>query len=203
MISMMNIKDEIKKWLTSGSDSKEDVLDMVWSLKENNNLIIAEHPKIPFVLYIFIDEKFVRLMANTEVDTALLDPTERLDIYRKLLILNDRVNLVKYVISGTDEEIVLKADLDQGTFSKDEFKEAIEGIITSLYLMIKELNLEEEFNKMVNDRIVSMIQEKIKEGATESDLLLFLTKKVGLDKDSARKILDEIVKKEDYSEEYQ
>ncbi|MEM4312718.1 MAG: DNA-binding protein, partial [Thermoplasmata archaeon] len=117
---MMNIKDEIKKWLTSGSDSKEDVLDMVWSLKENNNLIIAEHPKIPFVLYIFIDEKFVRLMANTEVDTALLDPTERLDIYRKLLILNDRVNLVKYVISGTDEEIVLKADLDQGTFSKDE-----------------------------------------------------------------------------------
>ncbi|MEM4312719.1 MAG: DNA-binding protein, partial [Thermoplasmata archaeon] len=79
----------------------------------------------------------------------------------------------------------------------------IEGIITSLYLMIKELNLEEEFNKMVNDRIVSMIQEKIKEGATESDLLLFLTKKVGLDKDSARKILDEIVKKEDYSEEYQ
>ncbi|MEM1609487.1 MAG: DNA-binding protein, partial [Thermoplasmata archaeon] len=100
-------------------------------------------------------------------------------------------------------EIVLKADLDQGTFSKDEFKEAIEGIITSLYLMIKELNLEEEFNKMVNDRIVSMIQEKIKEGATESDLLLFLTKKVGLDKDSARKILDEIVKKEDYSEEYQ
>ncbi|MEL9998631.1 MAG: DNA-binding protein [Thermoplasmata archaeon] len=200
---MMNIKDEIKKWLTSGSDSKEDVLDMVWSLKENNNLIIAEHPKIPFVLYIFIDEKFVRLMANTEVDTALLDPTERLDIYRKLLILNDRVNLVKYVISGTDEEIVLKADLDQGTFSKDEFKEAIEGIITSLYLMIKELNLEEEFNKMVNDRIVSMIQEKIKEGATESDLLLFLTKKVGLDKDSARKILDEIVKKEDYSEEYQ
>ena len=203
MISMMNIKDEIKKWLTSGSDSKEDVLDMVWSLKENNNLIIAEHPKIPFVLYIFIDEKFVRLMANTEVDTALLDPTERLDIYRKLLILNDRVNLVKYVISGTDEEIVLKADLDQGTFSKDEFKEAIEGIITSLYLMIKELNLEEEFNKMVNDRIVSMIQEKIKEGATESDLLLFLTKKVGLDNDSARKILDEIVKKEDYSEEYQ
>ena len=203
MISMMNIKDEIKKWLTSGSDSKEDVLDMVWSLKENNNLIIAEHPKIPFILYIFIDEKFVRLMANTEVDTALLDPTERLDIYRKLLILNDRVNLVKYVISGTDEEIVLKADLDQGTFSKDEFKEAIEGIITSLYLMIKELNLEEEFNKMVNDRIVSMIQEKIKEGATESDLLLFLTKKVGLDKDSARKILDEIVKKEDYSEEYQ
>ncbi|MEM0333933.1 MAG: DNA-binding protein [Thermoplasmata archaeon] len=200
---MMNIKDEIKKWLTSGSDSKEDVLDMVWSLKENNNLIIAEHPKIPFILYIFIDEKFVRLMANTEVDTALLDPTERLDIYRKLLILNDRVNLVKYVISGTDEEIVLKADLDQGTFSKDEFKEAIEGIITSLYLMIKELNLEEEFNKMVNDRIVSMIQEKIKEGATESDLLLFLTKKVGLDKDSARKILDEIVKKEDYSEEYQ
>ncbi|MGC8689528.1 MAG: DNA-binding protein [Thermoplasmata archaeon] len=200
---MVDIKKEIEGWLTSGTDTKEDVLDLVWTIKEEDNLIIAEHPKIPFVLYIRIGDRFVRLIVSTGMDTALLDPQQRLDIYRKLLILNDRIDLVKFVISGVDEEIILKVDLDKSTLGKDEFRDAITGIVASLYMMVKEFQLEEEFNRRVTERIISMVQEKMNEGATTADLLAFLTKKVGLDNNTAQKIIDEITKKKEYQAEYQ
>ncbi|MGC9138151.1 MAG: DNA-binding protein [Thermoplasmata archaeon] len=200
---MVDIKKEIEGWLTSGTDTKEDVLDLVWTIKEEDNLIIAEHPKIPFVLYIRIGDRFVRLIVSTGMDTALLDPQQRLDIYRKLLILNDRIDLVKFVISGVDEEIILKVDLDKSTLVKDEFRDAITGIVASLYMMVKEFQLEEEFNRRVTERIISMVQEKMNEGATTADLLAFLTKKVGLDNNTAQRIIDEITKKKEYQAEYQ
>ncbi|MBD6955727.1 MAG: DNA-binding protein [Thermoplasmata archaeon] len=200
---MVDIKKEIEGWLTSGTDTKEDVLDLVWTIKEEDNLIIAEHPKIPFVLYIRIGDRFVRLIVSTGMDTALLDPQQRLDIYRKLLILNDRIDLVKFVISGVDEEIILKVDLDKSTLGKDEFRDAITGIVASLYMMVKEFQLEEEFNRRVTERIISMVQEKMNEGATTADLLAFLTKKVGLDNNTAQRIIDEITKKKEYQAEYQ
>ncbi|PMP73928.1 MAG: DNA-binding protein [Aciduliprofundum sp.] len=200
---MVDIKKEIEDWLTSGTDTKEDVLDLVWTIKEEDNLIIAEHPKIPFVLYIRIGDRFVRLIVSTGMDTALLDPQQRLDIYRKLLILNDRIDLVKFVISGVDEEIILKVDLDKSTLVKDEFRDAITGIVASLYMMVKEFQLEEEFNRRVTERIISMVQEKMNEGATTADLLAFLTKKVGLDNNTAQRIIDEITKKKEYQAEYQ
>ncbi|MFP3317632.1 MAG: DNA-binding protein [Thermoplasmata archaeon] len=200
---MADLKKEIKSWLTSGTDTKEDVLDLVWSIKEEGNVIIAEHPKIPFILYISIGEKFIRLIVSTGMDTALLEPQQRLDIYRKLLILNDKIDLVKFVISGVDEEIILKVDLDVTTLGKDEFRDAITGIVASLYLMVKEFQLEEEFNRRITERIISMVREKMNEGASTSDLLTFLTKKVGLDSTTAQKIIDEITKKNEYQPEYQ
>lgn len=199
---MVDFKKEIKTWLTSGTDKKEDVLDMVWTVKEEENLLIAEHPKIPFTLYIYFNEKFIRLIASTDMDTALLEPQQRLEIYRKLLILNDRIDMVKFVISGEDEEIMLKVDLDTSTLGKDEFRDALTGVIASLYMMVKEFKLEDEFNRRITERIISMVQEKIKEGATQSDLILFLTGKVGLDPSTAEKIVNDLTKKE-YQAEYQ
>ncbi|MDP8011523.1 MAG: cyclic nucleotide-binding/CBS domain-containing protein [Thermoplasmata archaeon] len=185
---------EIIKWLTSGSDKSEDPVNLIWDVKLNQNMIVAEHPKVPFILNIMIANRIVKLNVHTGLETALLDPIQRLDISRKLLFLNDRTSLVKFVIRGINEEIVLSSELDLASISKEEFGDALTGLITALYLMIKEFKLEEEFNKQLAQRVILMIQERMQKGATREDLLNFLINKVGMDQDSANKLLDEIVK---------
>ncbi|MGC8663224.1 MAG: YbjN domain-containing protein [Thermoplasmata archaeon] len=200
---MVNWSEEIKKWLTSGTDTKEDMMDLVWNVKDQKTYLVAENPKIPFILYIFISEKFIRIQISTGLKTALLDPIQRLDIYRKLLLLNDKIDMPKFVIEGTDEEIVLKVDLDIGSLNKNEFSDALMGALTSLYMMIKEFQLEEEFNKRLTERIVGMIQEKLNEGATREEIKDFLMKKVGLDQKTAENLINDITNQAEYLPEYQ
>ncbi len=200
---MVNWSEEIKKWLTSGTDTKEDMMDLVWNVKDQKTYLVAENPKIPFILYIFISEKFIRIQISTGLKTALLDPIQRLDIYRKLLLLNDKIDMPKFVIKGTDEEIVLKVDLDIGSLNKNEFSDALMGALTSLYMMIKEFQLEEEFNKRLTERIVGMIQEKLNEGATREEIKDFLMKKVGLDQKTAENLINDITNQAEYLPEYQ
>lgn len=192
---MTDWKEEITKWLTSGSDKSEDPIDLIWNIREEHGTIIADHPKVPFTLYISIDTHFVRMSVFTGLNTALLDPVQRLDISRKLLFLNDRIDLVKYVIRGINEEIVLRSELDLIAIAKkEEFDDALTGLITALFLMIKEFKLEEQFNKELSERVILMIKERMEKGATKQDLLDFLINKVGMDSNSADRLLDEIIK---------
>ncbi len=199
---MMDYKAEIKKWLTSGTGAKNDILDMIWNVKESGENLIAEHPKIPYTLFIEFHENFISLIISTGLETALLESPQRLDICRKLLILNDNVNFVKFAISGENEEIVLKGELDLSSLDKKEFSDAIMAMITSLYIMVREFKLEEDFSKRVTDHIISMVNEKIKEGESRDELLGFLIKKVGLNENDANAILDELIKKGEELPEY-
>jgi len=185
---------EIVKWLTSGSDKSEDPVNLIWDVKVEGNVIIAEHPKIPFALHVIVGNRFVRLNVFTGLETALLEPIQRLDIARKLLFLNDRINLVKYVIRGINEEIVLSSELDLVSITKEEFNDALTGLITALFMMVKEFKLEEEFNRQVTERIILMVKERMEKGEKREDLLDFLINKVGMDRNSAEKLLDEIIK---------
>ncbi len=191
---MTDWKEEITQWLTSGSDKSEDPIDLIWNVREENGTLIADHPKVPFSLYISIDTHFVRMSVFTGLNTALLDPVQRLDISRKLLFLNDRIDLVKYVIRGINEEIVLRSELDLIAIAKKEFDDVLTGLITALFLMIKEFKLEEQFNKELSERVILMIKERMEKGATKQDLLDFLVNKVGMDSNSADKLLNEIIK---------
>jgi hypothetical protein len=191
---MTDWKEEITQWLTSGSDKSEDPIDLIWNVREESGTLIADHPKVPFTLYISIDTHFVRMSVFTGLNTALLDPVQRLDISRKLLLLNDRIDLVKYVIRGVNEEIVLRSELDLIAIAKKEFDNVLTGLITALFLMIKEFKLEEQFNKELSERVILMIKERMDKGATKQDLLDFLVNKVGMDSNSADKLLNEIIK---------
>ena len=192
-LGVVDWKTEIINWLTSGSDSSEDPVNLIWDVKLSDNIIIAEHPKVPFVLHIIFSNMIVKLNVFTGLETALLDPIQRLDISRKLLFLNDKTDLVKFTIKGINEEIVLNSELDLASINKEEFSDALTGLITALYLMIKEFKLEEEFNKQLAERVVLMVKERMSKGATRDDLISFLVNKVGLDENNAKKLLDEII----------
>ncbi len=186
--------EEIEKWLKKGRDDAEDLVDLPWNVKNENGVLIGEHPKIPFILYVKEDDKFVRLRVYTGINTALLNQEERLEITRALMLLNGDVDLLKYTLEGLDESVVLRIDLDKASFTKKVFEDALTSILAGLYLMVRTLHLEEEFSQQLMDRVVGMVKDRLESGATRDNLVKFLIEKVGLKKDNAEEIIDEVMK---------
>ncbi|MGC8610096.1 MAG: cyclic nucleotide-binding/CBS domain-containing protein [Thermoplasmata archaeon] len=189
-------KKEIVSWLTSGTEKTDDLLDLQWDVKIYKNEIVAEHPKVPFILHIIINQYTLRLEVYTGIETALLDVVQRLDISRKLLFLNDRITLAKFTIRGINEEIILTSELDLISFSKEELSDSLSGMVTAMFMMVRELKIEEEFNKQLAMRVIMMVRDRMSKGETKDDIINFLINKVGMDRENAEKLYDEIIQQE-------
>ncbi|WP_297189622.1 hypothetical protein [Thermococcus sp.] len=102
----MMIQVEVIQWLEEGYDGAKDIVDLPWNVtKYAEGVYLAEYPKIPFVLNVAITEEFVRLIVPLGVETVAMELPERLKVYHALLVLNERLNLIKFTISGMNEEV--------------------------------------------------------------------------------------------------
>ncbi|WP_366513827.1 DNA-binding protein [Thermococcus aggregans] len=165
---------EVLKWLEEGYDNARDIVDLPWKVtKKSDGVYLAEYPKIPFVLNVVIDKEFVHLIVPLGVDTVALEVPERLKVYHSLLMLNDKLNLIKFCITGMNEEITLRVDLDRKTLGKGEFNDALTSLLIGLNEVIRALGLEEEFAMAVFERIVMMVLERLEKGAKKEDILNF------------------------------
>ena len=186
--------DDIQKWLVEGTEKAQDLVDLPWKVKRDGNTLQAQHPKIPFILYVTEDLNFIRLRVFTGIETAVEELKDRLRITRALLILNGSVDYLKFTLEGLNEEVVLRIDLGKKYFTKALFEDAIASLVTGLYLMVKALDMEEEFKEQLFVRLIGLIKERLNEGATKEDLITFLIHRVGLKKQDAENIVDEIIK---------
>ncbi len=186
--------DEIEKWLVEGSEDAQDLVDLPWKVEREGNMLVAQHPKIPFYLYVSEGENTIKLRVYTGIETAVEETKDRLKILRSLMILNGAVDYLKFVLEEINEEVVLRVDLSKKHFSKDVFEDAIGTLLTGMYLMVKVLGMEEEFREELFTRIVGMVRERLSEGASRGDLIKFLTGRVGLNQKDAEEIVDEIIK---------
>ena len=189
------LKENVLEWLKAGSDDATDIVDLPWSIKEiKENYYVAEHPKMPFLLNVVFSDNFVYLIISTGIETASLESQERLKMYRILLLLNEKINLLKFTLSGMNEEIVIRVDLDRKSLGKGEFNDALTALLIGLNEMVSALNIEKEFQEAVFERIALMVLDRLSKGASNEDILLFLVKKVGLSREDAKALLDEILK---------
>ncbi len=186
--------EDIEKWLVEGSEDAQDLVDLPWKVRREGNTIEAQHPKIPFILYVTEDLNFIRLRVFTGIETAVKDVKERLKIARALLILNGSVDYLKFALEGLNEEIVLQIDLGKKYFNKNLFEDSLASLVTGLYLMVRALNIEEEFREQLFMRLIGLIKERLSEGASKEELITFLINRVGLKKKDAEEIVDEIIK---------
>ncbi len=187
--------EEIAKWLREGHDDADNLVDLPWNVKISENTLNAEHPKVPFTLYVMEDQRFIRARVYTGIETAIMEMEDRLKIARTLLILNANVDLVKFVLSGLNEEVVLRVDIDKKVLTKDVFEDVLVALLTSLYGMVKALNLEKEFSMQIMERVKGMIRDKINSGAKRDDIIEFLVKRIGMNKNNAEEVVDEIMKR--------
>ncbi len=187
--------EAILEWLRTGRDEAEDIVDLPWEIKKvGENQYIAEHPKIPFLLNVIFANGFIRLAVPSGIETIAMRLEERLKTYHTLLVLNERMNLLKFTLSGMNDEIILRVDLDEKSLGKEEFNDALTALLVGMNVLMDSLGLTEEFQEAIFERLSMMIIERLQKGMSEAEIMDFLVKKVGMTKEEAKALLKEIKK---------
>ncbi|WP_297463955.1 DNA-binding protein [Thermococcus sp.] len=199
---MDDVKAKVLEWLRSGSDTARDIVDLPWNVREiQPNTYVAEHPRMPFSLLVTFSEDFVYLTVPLGMETFSMTKDEKLRVYHALLLLNGKVNLMKFFLAGMNDDVYLRVDLDRKTLGKGEFNDALTSLLIGLLSAVSALGLEEEFAQEVFDRIVGMVFERLQKGASRDELLRFLTVRVGMSPEDARALLDRVLQSSDQGDD--
>ncbi|WP_456367939.1 DNA-binding protein [Thermococcus sp.] len=186
---------EVLEWLKAGRDDAEDIVDLPWNVKEvGKDHYIAEHPKIPFSLHVIFMDGFIRLAVPTGIETLAMRLEEKVKVYHTLLVLNERMNLLKFTLSGMNDEIVIRVDLDEKSLGKEEFNDALTSLLVGMNVLMDSLGLTQEFQEIIFERLALMVMERLQGGQSESEIIEFLTKKVGLSREDAEALLHDLKK---------
>ena len=190
-------KEEVLSWLGGKDETTGNLVDIPWEIKKFENYLVLENEKIPFSIYLVFDGAVMRIFLRTGVETAVTENEERLGIYRVLLILNRQLDLVKFMLDGIHEEVISRVDLELDALSKNELNEGLNMLLSSLYLMVKSLKLEDQFQVRITERMLMMVQDMIKSGKSKEDIKKFLEDKIGLSKSESENLILQIIGKGD------
>ncbi len=193
-------KEEVLSWLGGKDETSGNLVDIPWEIKRYNSHLVLENEKIPFSIFLKFDGGVMRVFLKTGIETAVMENNDRLSIYRVLLILNRQIDLVKFMIEGIHEEVITRVDLELDSLSKAELNEGLNLLLSSIYLMVKTLNLEEQFQTRITERMLLMVQDMIRSGSTKEDIEKFLMEKIGLSKSESDSILSQLMGKGDENE---
>lgn len=190
----MEKEEQILSWLSGGDESGNRLIDLRWKVHEQEGSYHLENEKVPFTLVMqFHDKKLVVVKLDTDIETATLESSDRLGMYRSLLILNNRLGRVKFLLDGLNENVAARVDLEVQTLTKNRLDQALNVLLSSLYMMVKALNLEEEFNHKIVERMVMLVKDMQSNGKSRSEIMMFLRERIGFREEEARRIIDELL----------
>ena len=194
-IVFMANKEEIKLWLIKGTDDSKSLVGMKWDIEDGENYMILTNEKVPFKIYMAFSENYLEIFLKTGIETAVMENQPRLATYRSLLILSKQIELVKFMLDGINEEIVLRTDFETQSFTQDDLEDSLNILLSSIYLVVRTLKLEEEFNQRIVERMIMMVQEMIAHGKSTEYVENYLVSKAGLSKEEAEQVLNRFIGK--------
>jgi hypothetical protein len=189
---MAATQEQVLGWLSGGDEKSGNLVDVPWKIQQFQNYTVLENDKIPFSVYLLFEDKIMRIFLKTGIETAVLENQDRLSIYRTLLLLNRQLDLVKFMLDGMNEEVVSRVDLELEELNKNELNDGLNTLLSSLYLMVKALKLEDEFRNGVIERMILMVQDMLKQGKSKEEIMKFLTDRMGLTREQAQSVMDQI-----------
>ncbi len=187
--------DNIVDWFKTGNEKSQALIDLKWNLTTVGDYILLQNDKIPFMLYINFesDKNTVHILVRTGIETATIENQPRLTIYRTLLILNQRVELVKFMLDSINEEVVAREDLTMDTLTRDDLNAALNTLITAFYLMVQALKLQDEFNEQIIERTYMMIKDMLQQGKTRDEIKKYLKETIGLGDEEAEELISQVL----------
>ena len=186
-------KEEVLGWLGGKDEKSGNLIDIPWQIKKFENNLVLENEKVPFSIYLVFEQGFVRIFLKTGIETAVLENQERLGVYRVLLLLNRQLDLVKFMLDGIQEEVITRVDLELDSLSKTELNDGMSMLLSSLYIMVKSLKLEDQFQQGITQRMLMMVQDMIKAGKSKDEIMKYLVEKIGLSKTESQNIVAQLV----------
>ena len=190
----MTKEEQILGWLGNGKTTGRKLIDLEWKISRKGEYYTLENEKVPFTLMLFFrDNKIVQVKLDTGIETATAQSRNRLVTYRTLLLMNSQVARVKYMLEGINESVVSCVDMDMQTITKSELDEGLNALLSSLYMMVRALHLEEEFNKQIVDRMLMLVSEMQEEGKSKVEIVDFLKSRMGFREEDAKRIVEEFL----------
>lgn len=193
MAEVGKIIEKIIAWLTEETESAKRLIDLKWDVKQAGNIYTLRNENVPFTVLLHFTESTVRIFVDTGIETATLQSPVRLSIYRTLLILSRQAELVKFMLDGINENVFARVDLELFNITRKEFDDGLNTLLSALYVMVKALKLEDQFNKKIIDRMVATIMDLHREGKSKADIVKFLVERIGYAEKEAEKMVDEIL----------
>ena len=190
----MATRKEILEWFKNTDENAQKLINLKWKIAQTGNYTILQNDKIPFSMFIgFNDDNIMNILIRTGIETATIDNEERLTIYRVLLILNKRIEIVKFMLDGINEKVIAGADMEIHSLTRDDLNSVLNTILTSFYMMVQALHLEDQFNQQIVERTFLMIKNMAQEGKSREDIKKYLTKTIGLRDEDAEKLISEVL----------
>lgn len=186
-------KEEVLGWLGGKDETSGNLIDIPWQIKKFENNLVLENEKVPFSIFLVFEQGFVRIFLKTGIETAVLENQERLGVYRVLLLLNRQLDLVKFMLDGMQEEVITRVDLELESLSKAELNDGMSMLLSSIYIMVKSLKLEDQFQQGITQRMLFMVQDMIKAGRSKEEIMKYLVEKIGLSKTESQNIVAQLV----------
>ncbi|MDG6220714.1 MAG: hypothetical protein QCI38_04615 [Candidatus Thermoplasmatota archaeon] len=193
--------EKFSEWLESEKKGSKSMVDEKWTVEVDaeNSQLRASSIFSPFLLKIDIykdlDGAHKTAYANIVVDTGLatsaLTIDKKMNTYRKLLILNDRSQMVKYTLNGMDEVVNIRTDLDLANLNKSEFNDALMHTISAGVTLATTLGFEEEYEEGWMKAIVATFVTDIVEGKrTMEGVKDKLVKTLGFEDEAASQMVE-------------
>ena len=192
--NMEATKEDIIKWIKEKGDG-ELILDKDWTVEEgeDENTLFASLEDTNFTIGILFKDGMAELILFTDLETATLSKDERLELYRKMLILNDEEYMVKATLYGRDDEIVFRSDLDLVSLSRKELDDAVAFIMLAALRLEKILGMDENEEEEAVRQLIEFIADTL-QTKSEKEVIRIVAEKTGISEEEAKDIVEKIKK---------
>ncbi len=124
--------EKIKKWFQEVDENSEMIIDDKWEFKNiqgNSHAFIVSNNNLPFEVGLYIMNDVIQITVFTNMATKTMTLKEQRDIFRDLLIRNNKDLFVKYYLAGVKNTLALRTEINQESLSKREFNDALQALI--------------------------------------------------------------------------
>lgn len=205
----------LNDWLEEEKLGSPMMVEKSWDVEiTDEGAITADSWCTPFTLEIKPtkkDEKnFIDLTVRTPVGTAMLHTDEKVNLYRTMLKLNQRSELVKFGLEDIDDDIVIKADFDLTNLSKKEFDHGLRHqleigsfLLTSVIApdTLQEFIDEEDWEEYEFYNTMEKFAVAMKEGEITKDIAVNRLVDIGYEEETAERLIEDLNNYIDKSEE--
>ena len=73
-----------------------------------------------------------------------------------------------------------------------ELNDGMSMLLSSIYIMVKSLKLEDQFQQGITQRMLFMVQDMIKAGRSKEEIMKYLVEKIGLSKSESQSIVAQL-----------
>lgn len=166
--------ERIKQWFDEKDDNSDMIIDEKWDMHDLNGdsrSFAVSHNNLPFEIGLYIERDAVQITVYSNLETSCWEMEQQRDIYRDLLIRNNKDLFIKYFLAGENGTVALRTEINVENFNKEEFNDALQAVIFGSQWILRKMGVivekkcEVNPEEIVRETIYKLLQQGCKKHA--------------------------------------